>query len=80
MNLETSVGRARVCGFWVVWQGATTRRGGPHKEEQHRQAARNPCNRVRSGPTQWVSGPEGTDASTLAASRGPRSDQLRFLG
>ena len=25
--LKTSVGRARVCGFGVVWQGATTRNG-----------------------------------------------------
>jgi hypothetical protein len=24
-NLETSVGRVRVCGFSVGWQGATTR-------------------------------------------------------
>jgi len=79
-NLESSVGRAQVCGFRAAWQGATTRRGWPRKEEQRRQAARKPCNRVRSGATQWVSVPGGANASTHAASRGPRSGQLSFLG
>jgi broad specificity phosphatase PhoE len=50
-NLETAVERARVCGFRVGWQGATTQRAGARKEEQRRQTARKPCNRARSGVT-----------------------------
>jgi hypothetical protein len=56
--LETAVERARVCGFRVGWQGATTQRAGARKEEQpvrdkaaDCQTARKPCNRARSGVT-----------------------------
>ncbi|MDP1903118.1 MAG: hypothetical protein Q8M09_02540, partial [Pseudomonadota bacterium] len=49
INLETSVERARVCGFRAGWQGATTQRAGARKEEQRSQPARKPCNRARSG-------------------------------
>jgi len=57
-NLKTSVGRTRVCCFRGGWQGATTPQAVACKEEQRRQATRKPCNRVRSGPTQWVSPPQ----------------------
>jgi hypothetical protein len=80
MILETSVGRARVCGFRVDWQGETTRGVVSRKEEQRSQAARKPCNRARSGVTQSVSVIEGANASIQAVSQGLRSGQLRFLG
>ena len=54
MILDSSVGRARVCGFRVGWQGATRRMVAPCNEEQRSQAARKPCNRVRSGLSRWV--------------------------
>jgi PAS domain S-box-containing protein len=78
--LETSVERARVCGFRVGWQGETTQRAGARKAEQRGQAARKPCNRARSGVTQWVSAIGATNVSIHAASQGIRSGQLRFLG
>jgi len=78
--LETSVGRARVCGFRGGWQGATMPQAGACKEEQRRQAARKTCNRVRSGPTRWVRPLGGANASAHAALQGPRSGQLRFPG
>jgi hypothetical protein len=80
MNLDTSVGRARVCGFRVGWQGATTQRAGARKEEQRGQTARKPCNRARSGATHWVKANEGAYARTHWAYQGLVSGQLRFLG
>ena len=53
-NLETAVGRIRVCGFWVVWQGAMRRMAAPCNEEQRGQATQKPCNRVRSDLTHKV--------------------------
>ncbi|MDP2787299.1 MAG: hypothetical protein Q8O79_04410, partial [Pseudomonadota bacterium] len=68
MILETSVERARVCGFRVGWQGATTRGVVSRKEEQRSQTARKPCNRARSGITRSVSAIGGANASIHAAS------------
>ena len=78
--LETSVGRARVCGWRVVWQGATTRRAAPCKEEQHSQAGRQSCNRVRSDLTQPVKLIEGTKSNVHNKLVESTSGQLRFLG
>jgi hypothetical protein len=69
-----------VCGFRVGWQGETTQRAGARKAEQRGQAARKPCNRARSGVTQWVSAIGAANVSIHAASQGIRSGQLRFLG
>jgi len=80
LNLDSSVERARVCGFRVGWQGATTQRAGARKEEQRSQAARKPCNRARSGVTQMVTAIGGANASSHAVSQGLRSGQLRIPG
>jgi hypothetical protein len=80
MILDSSVGRARVCGCRAGWQGATTRMAAPCKEEQRSQTARQPCNRVRSGITQMVNTIGGTNASIHVTFQGPKSGQLRNLG
>jgi len=53
-NLETVVGRLRVCILWVVWQGTMRRMAAPCNEEQRSQAAQKACNRRRSGLTRKV--------------------------
>lgn len=80
MILDSSVERARVCGFRVGWQGATTRGVVSRKEEQRSQAARKLCNRARSGVTQLVSAIGGANARIQVASQGLRSGRLRSLG
>ena len=80
MILGTSVGRARVCGFSVGWQGATTPRGQPRKEEQRLQAALKPCNRVRSALTQMAKAIEGCKACIYELLREIKRGQPRFSG
>ena len=80
MILETAVGRARVCGWRVDWQGATRRMAAPCNEEQRSQAARQPCNRVRSGLTRQVKLVEAANAYAHETFQAQSSGQLRFLG
>ena len=78
--LETAVGRARVGGDAVRWQGATTLRAPARKEEQRRQRDAALLNRVRSGVTHEVT--VGVDRKVRIHAVFPEavSDQLRFLG
>ena len=80
MNLDSSVERARVCGWRAGWQGATTLMAAPCKEAQRRQTARQACNRVRSGLTQVVRAVEGGAASIHGAFEIVMSGQLRNQG
>jgi membrane-bound ClpP family serine protease len=77
MILETAVGRARVCVWRVVWQGATR----PHGRSLQ-QGATPPGDApgVRSALTHWVNIIEGENLSARHLSRHERSGQLRFLG
>ena len=59
-NLETAVGRARVCVWHTAWQGATRRMVIPCNEEQRSQAAYQACKRVRSNLTHRVGMSEGS--------------------
>ena len=79
-NLESPVEHARVCVWRVVWQGATTRMVDPCKEKQRSQAARQACNRVRSGFTQRMSVIEGANLNVHETSRGNMSGQLGNQG
>ena len=54
MILDSAVGRARVGGDAVRWQGETTRRAHAREEEQRGQRAAALLNRVRSALTQLV--------------------------
>ena len=80
MNLETAVGRARVGGDAVRWQGATTLRALARKEEQRRQRDAALLNRVRSGVTQEVKAGVGRKVCIHAMFAADASGQLRFLG
>ncbi len=52
----------------------------PCKEEQRSQAARQACNRVRSGFTQRVTVVEAAQSRLGKAFKAMESDQLRFPG
>jgi hypothetical protein len=80
MILDSSVERARVCGWRVVWQGATTRMAAPCKEAQRGQTTRQSCNRARSGLTLRVRFTEGCKASVHEAFQWLMSGQLRNQG
>ena len=80
MILETSVGRTRVNGFRVVWQGAMRRMAIPCNEEQRGQATRKPCNRVRSSLTLGVTGNKDGTINIHTAFIDMLSGQLRFPG
>ena len=79
-NLETAVGRARVSGDAVRWQGATTLRAPARKEEQRRQRSEALLNRVRSGVTHEVMAGVGRKVCIHAVFPAEESGQLRFLG
>ncbi len=80
MILETAVGRARVGGQAVRWQGVTTLRARAREEEQRRQRGACPFNRVRSALTPKVTFIVGAKVNVHAASPAGESGQLRFLG
>ena len=80
MILETAVGRIRVCGFRIVWQGAMRRMASPCNEEQRGQASRKPCNRVRSALTYPVKVGVTLKLNIHAVFLAYVSGQLRFLG
>jgi len=80
MILDSSVGRARVCGFRVGWQGATRRRISPCNEEQRSQAIRKLCNRMRSDLSRWLNAMEAEIFCIHQAFQGAGSDQLRNQG
>ena len=79
-NLETAVGRARVGGDAVRWQGATTLRAPTRKEEQRRQRDAAPLNRVRSAVTHEVKAGVGRKVCIHAVCPADPSGQLRCLG
>ena len=79
-NLETAVGRARVGGDAVRWQGATRRRAAARKEEQRRQRDAALLNRARSGVTHEVMAGVGRKVCIHAMVPAEGSGQLRFLG
>ena len=80
MNLETAVGRARVGGDAVRWQGATTLRAAARKKEQRRQRAAALLNRARRGVTHEVMARVGGKVCIHAVFPAEESGQLRFLG
>ena len=78
--LETAVGRARVGGVVVRWQGATRRRAAARNEEQRRQRAAALLNRARSGVTHEVMARVGRKVCIHAVFPAEESGQLRFQG
>ena len=80
LNLETAVGRARVGGDAVRWQGATMLRAPARKEEQRRQRDAALLNRVCSGVTREVTAGVGRKVCVHAVCPADASGQLRFLG
>ena len=80
LNLETAVGRARVGGDAVRWQGATTLRAAARKEEQRRQRDAALLNRARSGVTHEVMARVGRKVCIHTVVPAGESGQLRFLG
>ena len=64
LNLDSSVERARVCGFQVGRQGAKRRMATSCNDEQHSQTIWKPYNRVRSDFTHLVSKANGVKSTS----------------
>jgi len=80
LNLDSSVGRARMGHWRRVWVGATTQRAPARKEEQRPQACCQWLNRVRSAVTQRVNAIEAEKVNAHKDLQMKTSGQPRNLG